>query len=380
MAGHRGRGIRGDPVGAARRPAATRPPARRRRRRRGDGGTADELTAGRGHRLAGAAAPAGAGTAASGPAPAAAGVVDREAAADPAEAVEPAADPAVTVRRIRGRACGRQRSPSPLRAPGHDRCGDRHRTRGGVAAVVEAAGPGRQAAAADAADAAARRSRRCGRRGHRCRRHAGEAACADPHQERRPTDMPPGDRGRRARDRGWHPRRRSGRAAAGDHAAEPVEARRLEQHFVYNSLNAIASLIRTDPAPGAGAARRLRRPQPRHRPARRRPEHLGARAGRRAGLPGAGAGPVRQAPAGRDRRRPGRSRPSPVEPLRLLAAVRDAVQRDIEPRAQGGVLSVTARPADGGCVVTVTGGAGEPRVLALTAPRHRLTPGTVATR
>ena len=56
----------------------------------------------------------------------------------------------------------------------------------------------------------------------------------------------------------------------------------------------------------------------------------------------------------------------PVEPLHVLAAVRDAVQRDIEPRAQGGVLSVRARPADGGCVVTVTGGAGEPRVLALT--------------
>ena len=30
--------------------------------------------------------------------------------------------------------------------------------------------------------------------------------------------------------------------------AELVEARRLDQHFVYNSLNAIASLIRTDPA------------------------------------------------------------------------------------------------------------------------------------
>jgi len=27
---------------------------------------------------------------------------------------------------------------------------------------------------------------------------------------------------------------------------------------------------------------------------------------------------------------------------------------------------VTARPADGGCVVTVTGAAGQPRVLALT--------------
>jgi hypothetical protein len=56
---------------------------------------------------------------------------------------------------------------------------------------------------------------------------------------------------------------------------------------------------------------------------------------------------------------------APVEPLRLLAAVRDAVQRDIEPRAQGGVLSVTARRAKEGGLVTVTGGAGEPRVLAL---------------
>ena len=46
--------------------------------------------------------------------------------------------------------------------------------------------------------------------------------------------------------------------------------------------------------------------------------------------------------------------------------VRDAVQRNIEPRAQGGVLSVTARPAQHGSVVTVTAGQGEPRVLALT--------------
>ena len=41
--------------------------------------------------------------------------------------------------------------------------------------------------------------------------------------------------------------------AAGEQAVEPLEARRLEQHFVYNSLNTIASLIRTDP----GRAREL---------------------------------------------------------------------------------------------------------------------------
>ena len=95
------------------------------------------------------------------------------------------------------------------------------------------------------------------------------------------------------------------RPGSGKQAAEPVEARRLEQHFVYNSLNAIASLIRTDPARArellvgfADLSRATDRPAD-------TPSTLGARARRRAGLPGAGAGPVRQAPAGRDRRRPG---------------------------------------------------------------------------
>ena len=45
-----------------------------------------------------------------------------------------------------------------------------------------------------------------------------------------------------------HSRAQTAGARASRRPREPVEARRLEQHFVYNSLNAIASLIRTDPA------------------------------------------------------------------------------------------------------------------------------------
>jgi bifunctional non-homologous end joining protein LigD len=144
-----------------------------------------------------------------------------------------------------------------------------------------------------------------------------------------------------------------------------VETRRLEQHFVYNSLNAIASLIRTDPTRArellVGFAD-LSRATDRSTDA---PSTLGheltivrdylaleqARFGKRLRVE------IDVAPA---------LQGAAVEPLRLLAAVRDAVQRDIEPRAQGGVLSVTARPAQHGSVVTVTAGQGEPRVLALT--------------
>ena len=152
---------------------------------------------------------------------------------------------------------------------------------------------------------------------------------------------------------------------AADQAAEPVEARRLEQHFVYNSLNAIASLIRTDPA----RARELLVGFADLSRATDRPADTPSTLGHELAV-------VRDYLALEQARFGKRLRVEidvdrafttvPVEPLHVLAAVRDAVQRDIEPRAQGGVLSVRARPADGGCVVTVTGGAGEPRVLALT--------------
>ncbi len=123
--------------------------------------------------------------------------------------------------------------------------------------------------------------------------------------------------------------------------AAEVADRRLEQHFVYNSLNAIASLIRTDPMRArellvgfADLSRATDRPAG-------TPSTLGdelssvrdylaleqARFGKRLRVEIA----VDPALHG-----------SPVEPLRLLSAVRDAVQREIEPRAQGGVLTVTA--------------------------------------
>jgi bifunctional non-homologous end joining protein LigD len=154
--------------------------------------------------------------------------------------------------------------------------------------------------------------------------------------------------------------------APGPTADAPVEARRLEQHFVYNSLNAIASLIRTDPARArellvgfADLSRATDRPAG-------TPSTLGhelatvrdylaleqARFGKRLQVQIA-VDPALHA--------------TPAEPLLLLTAIRDAVQRDIEPSARGGVLTVTAQRSEGGCVVTVLGGAGEPRVLDLTA-------------
>jgi len=139
----------------------------------------------------------------------------------------------------------------------------------------------------------------------------------------------------------------------------------ISPHFVYNSLNAIASLIRTDPARArellvgfADLSRATDRPAD-------TPSTLGhelAVVQDYLALEQARFGKRLRVEIDVDRA----LTTVPVEPLRVLAAVRDAVQRDIEPRAQGGVLSVRARPADGGCVVTVMGGAGEPRVLALT--------------
>ena len=155
-------------------------------------------------------------------------------------------------------------------------------------------------------------------------------------------------------------------AERGKQAAEPLEARRLEQHFVYNSLNAIASLIRTDPS----RARELLVGFADLSRATDRPADTPSTLGHELAV-------VRDYLALEQARFGKRLRVEidvdralttvPVEPLRVLAAVRDAVQRDIEPRAQGGVLAVSARPADGGCVVTITGGAGEPKVLPLTA-------------
>ena len=346
LAGHRRRGVGRHPVGAARGPAGRRLPAddhgvARRGWRDGYG------LGSRGHRFW-RSRTGGAGRGER-PGPST-GVVDRQAAAGrggqaaPLGEVADAAMPADNDANPSGTGSDRVDATAPAVSPPSWRRPGR-------------GSRGRRRTPPAHADAAATRRPR----------HAADAAAEHPTTPQQPTQ--PADAAAAADAD-------AAADAAADQTAEPVEARRLEQHFVYNSLNAIASLIRTDPARArellvgfADLSRATDRPAD-------TPSTLGHELAVVAGLPGAGAGPVRQAPAGRDRRRPGAARRVPVEPLRVLAAVRDAVQRDIEPRAQGGVLSVTARPADGGCVVTVTGGAGEPRVLALTAPRHRLTPCT----
>jgi bifunctional non-homologous end joining protein LigD len=151
--------------------------------------------------------------------------------------------------------------------------------------------------------------------------------------------------------------------APGPAAADPAtEARRLEQHFVYNALNTIAALIRTDP----GQARELLMG---FADLSRAADQLG---GSTLGhelaavhgylqLEQARFGPrlrvaVDVAPA---------LHPIPVTPMQVLAAVREAVQRDIEPRPEGGLLTLAARPVDGGCEVHVTGGSAAARTIRL---------------
>lgn len=149
-------------------------------------------------------------------------------------------------------------------------------------------------------------------------------------------------------------------------AADPppaLERRRLEQHFVYNSLNTIASLIRTDPARArellvgfAGLTRAADQLEPSTTLGREMEavhDYLAleqARFGKRLQV----RIDVAQALHG-----------TRVEPLALLTAVRDAVQQDIEPRPQGGTLSMTATSAGSEVSVTVEAGIGRPRTLLL---------------
>jgi hypothetical protein len=150
--------------------------------------------------------------------------------------------------------------------------------------------------------------------------------------------------------------------AAPEQVPAATEVRRLEQHFVYNSLNTIAALIRTDPS-------------------RARDLLIGfadlSRAADQVGgstlgdelaavhgylqLEQARFGPRLQvavdvAPT---------LHPIPVTPMQILAAVRDAVQHDIEPRPEGGLLTLAARPVEGGCEVRVTSGSAAARTIRL---------------
>jgi bifunctional non-homologous end joining protein LigD len=146
---------------------------------------------------------------------------------------------------------------------------------------------------------------------------------------------------------------------------EPAaEARRLEQHFFYNALNTIGSLIRSDPARArellndfAGLSRAADQtgPSTLGREVEAVHEYLRleqARFGRRLQVA------VDVAP-GLDA--------VPVASLQVISAVRDAVQQGVEPRPEGGLVTVTARPVTGGCEVRVTAGAGADAVLVLPA-------------
>jgi bifunctional non-homologous end joining protein LigD len=149
-----------------------------------------------------------------------------------------------------------------------------------------------------------------------------------------------------------------------------VEARRLEQHFVYNALNTIAALMRTDPVHArelllgfADLTRVADRPE-------------GA-----TGTLGDEIAAVR-AYLQLEQARFGRRlqveivvdeglHALPMGPRRVLDAVRAVVQQRIEPRPGGGTVTVTAERAGAGCLVRVDerdgeGRSGEPTLIAPT--------------
>jgi hypothetical protein len=148
--------------------------------------------------------------------------------------------------------------------------------------------------------------------------------------------------------------------------AEPpgaaTEVRRLEQHFVYNSLNTIAALIRTDPV-------RARDLLMGFADLSRAADHVGGSTLGDELAAVHGYLQLEQARFGRRLRvavdvAPG-LHPIPVTPMQILAAVREAVQRDIEPRPEGGLLTLAARPVEGGCEVQVTSGSATARTIRL---------------
>jgi hypothetical protein len=147
-----------------------------------------------------------------------------------------------------------------------------------------------------------------------------------------------------------------------------VETRRLEQHFVYNALNTIAALMRTDPARArelllgfADLNRAADRPD--GTPGTLADELTAVRAYLQ--LEQARFGPRLQVEIAVDEG----LHPLPMAPRRVLDAVRAVVQQRIEPRPGGGTVVVTAERAGAGCLVRVTehdgeGRGGEPLLVA----------------
>ncbi|NMH98185.1 histidine kinase [Pseudonocardia acidicola] len=144
--------------------------------------------------------------------------------------------------------------------------------------------------------------------------------------------------------------RRPGQAAA---EAGRTAVRRLEQHFVYNSLSTIASLVRTDPARARelllGFADLTRAAdQPADAVTTLGDELAAVRAYLQ--LEQARFGSRLQVEVTVDPA----LHETPVTPLVVLNTVRAAVQQRIEPRPEGGTLRVTGEDTGTDCVITVT--------------------------
>ncbi|WP_344412506.1 histidine kinase, partial [Pseudonocardia ailaonensis] len=149
-------------------------------------------------------------------------------------------------------------------------------------------------------------------------------------------------------------------------AGSGVLGRSLEQHFVYNAFNTIASLMRTDPVRARdlllGLADLTRTADRVGAPSIPLADELAAvraylaiekaRFGRRLGCE------VTE-PAGLD--------DVVVAPLQVLAVVRDAVQQGVEPRPEGGTVTVVVEhdQAGGATVIVTDLGHGDPVRLRL---------------
>lgn len=157
----------------------------------------------------------------------------------------------------------------------------------------------------------------------------------------------------------------AGSAPAGPSAA--VETRRLEQHFVYNALNTIAALMRTDP----GRARELLLGFADLTRAADRPEGAPGTLGDELGavrayleLEQARFGPRLQIEIAVE----DGLQTVPMAPRRVLDAVRAVVQQRIEPRPGGGTVTLTAERSGTGCLIRVgdrdgDGNTGEPALV-----------------
>ncbi|WP_316690135.1 histidine kinase [Pseudonocardia sp. H11422] len=170
----------------------------------------------------------------------------------------------------------------------------------------------------------------------------------------------------------------SSRPTRSRHSPEPpaavvdhLHARRLDQHFVYNSLNTIAALVRTDPTRARelllGFADLSRVADQPADTATTLGEEIAAV---RAYLQ------LEQARFGKRLRVEvtvdDALHEVPVVPLSVLATVRATVQQRIEPRPEGGTLCVSAEAVGPDCIVSVVdAGVGEPTQVRVGAAPDR---------